>query len=60
MKNRLILLLIIISQTFASEAQINSKEICRVENGMIIFKLDLRWNAEQKRASPKNLILTAP
>jgi len=49
MKNRLILLLIIIIQTFASEAQINSKEVCRVENGMIIFKLDLRWNAEQKK-----------
>jgi hypothetical protein len=30
-------------------ADYSAKPVCRVENGKVIFKFDVRWNAEEKR-----------
>lgn len=51
MKTRLIhiILLVFVLLTFNARAQIDPKTICRLDDNLLIFKLDRRWTAEQKK-----------
>jgi len=44
-----ILLLLCFMSIFMGYGQNDNPAICRVENGRLIFKLDLRWSDEQKQ-----------
>jgi hypothetical protein len=46
---RIIVFLVLILMPLNSMAQFDPDNVCRVENGRIIFALDLRWNEKQKK-----------
>ena len=48
-----ILFLFLIMLSLNSGAQFNPNGICRIENGRIIFKLDLRWTDKEKKETSK-------
>jgi 1,4-alpha-glucan branching enzyme len=44
-----ILVVVFLLAVFAGRSQFNPSTICRVENGRIFFRIDLRWNDTQKK-----------
>ena len=44
-----VLLFILVLWPLAGKTQFDPGNVCRVENGRIIFKFDLRWNEKQKK-----------
>ena len=44
-----ILTLVLLLSALTSSAQFDPKKICRVENGKIIFRIDLNWTVDQRK-----------
>lgn len=47
--NRYILVLVFLLAVFAGRSQFDPNTICRVENGKMYFKIDLKWTNAQKK-----------
>jgi 1,4-alpha-glucan branching enzyme len=48
-KIKYLLFLLLLFQVSAGYSQFDMSSVCRIEDGRIYFKLDTRWNAEQKK-----------
>jgi hypothetical protein len=48
-RKKYLLVLVFLLPGFAARSQFDPNTICRVENGKIYFKIDLKWNKVQKK-----------